>query len=366
MRRFPSIALLGFLLARCCFAGYLTGVAIQPSAPGSSDIVTLEVRGDLPNPCFTTPEATAVVRQNVITVNVITRRLETFAACVQVIQPFTASVIIGRLAPGAYSVNARLLFDGAEADVRSMQFSVASGTPASDAMVAIGSVAHLASGGGWSTVFTIVNPDPFPVSVRLAFLDPNGGPLEIPLYFPLEKILDKGSSVSRTIAPGASLYVETAAPESQSPVVGWAHVSRAPSLLAVVFHVSGAAVFRGKLGGLEEEASAPFQNLNPASWVLPFDNTGGRSTGIALANISDQGADVNIIIRDANGDGVAEGRSALPPGGHRAVILSAEFPQTSERRGTVEFQRPAGGQIGVFGLRAGPSASLAWIPPIPR
>ncbi len=160
--------------------------------------------------------------------------------------------------------------------------------------------------------------------------------------------------------------VETNAPEAQVPLTGWAQLTRQPSLLTVVFNVSGMATIRGSAGVVEDEATAAFQTENPSSWVLAFDNTRRHATGIAVANLASLGGDAIVILRDDNGTKIGEGKLSLPARGHRGLVLDSEYSLTSGRRGTVEIQPPAGGQIGVFGVRAGPAFSLASIPPIGR
>jgi hypothetical protein len=188
----------------------------------------------------------------------------------------------------------------------------------------------------------------------------------LPLTFPVENVSVTGEWVARTLGPGASLVIETNVPEAQSPLTGWAELTRQPSPLTVVFNVSGMAAFRGVIGTLEEEATAAFQTGNPSSWVLPFDQTRRRAAGVAVVNLADRAGDVGIVMRNDAGVNIGEGKISLPSRGHRGIILSSEFPQTSGRRGTIEFQRPSGGQIGVFAVQSGPSPSLAFIPPIAR
>ena len=46
--------------------------------------------------------------------------------------------------------------------------------------------------------------------------------------------------------------------------------------------------------------------------------------------------------------------------------LAARYPVTAQRRGTVEFQTPAGGQISVLGLRFSPTSAFTTVPPMAK
>ena len=48
--------------------------------------------------------------------------------------------------------------------------------------------------------------------------------------------------------------------------------------------------------------------------------------------------------------------------GHTSFNLTDRFPVTAQRRGTVEFQTPAGGGISVLGLRFNPAGAFSTIP----
>jgi hypothetical protein len=104
-----------------------------------------------------------------------------------------------------------------------------------------------------------------------------------------------------------------------------------------------------------QAAAVPLETRNAASYLLAFDNTGGVSTGLAIANLAANAADVNVVIRDDAGAQIVNGSINLPARGHASVMLTDPtygFPVTANVRGTVEFDTPVGGQIGVLGLRA--------------
>ena len=99
----------------------------------------------------------------------------------------------------------------------------------------------------------------------------------------------------------------------------------------------------------------PLETRKASSYLLPFDNTGAVSTGVAIANLASAPAKVNVVIRDDAGAQIGAGSIGLAAQGHNSFMLADAtygFPATAAVRGTVEFDTPAGGEISVLGLRA--------------
>ena len=114
------------------------------------------------------------------------------------------------------------------------------------------------------------------------------------------------------------------------------------------------------------EGIVPLETRNAGAYVLAYDNTGGYATGVALANVSSQAATVNVIIRDDNGGTLQTTSVTVPALGHTSFNLASRNPIADQRRGTVEFQTPAGGQISVLGLRFSPTTAFTTIPPLAK
>jgi hypothetical protein len=106
----------------------------------------------------------------------------------------------------------------------------------------------------------------------------------------------------------------------------------------------------------------PLENRAAGFFVLPYDNTNGTLTGVAIANVAVQATDVAVVIRDDTGAQIGSGTISLVAEGHSSFVLSEQFQITSSGRGTIEFGTPGGGQISVLGLRFAPSGAIAGIP----
>jgi hypothetical protein len=101
----------------------------------------------------------------------------------------------------------------------------------------------------------------------------------------------------------------------------------------------------------------PLETRNAAAaYILAFDNTGGKAAGVAINSVSSQTVNVPVVVRDDAGTQIATDTLALPANAHLSFVLGDQptnkYSATANKRGTVEFDTPPGGQISVVGIRA--------------
>ncbi len=210
-----------------------------------------------------------------------------------------------------------------------------------------GTMAHIASGGGWQTLITLVNTGGGAAQAQLNFLDEHGNPMALPLLFPQTGVVSTMSSVSQTLAAGASLLIQT---QGQAAQVGSAHLTTAST-------VSGFAIFQNS----GQEAVVPIATGAASSIALAFDNTSGLVNGVALANSS--GFQVAVPVTLYNDKGALLGTTSinLPANGHTSFILKDQFPAATNILGSVVFSS-GGGQIAALGIRATAAGAYTSIP----
>jgi hypothetical protein len=246
-------------------------------------------------------------------------------------------------------------------------FTIDQEAPTIPGLSFIGSMPHLAADENWTTAFTLVNKSNTSTTVRLSMfgdaINPTGnGPLTLPLAFP-QPAGPSGpllaASFDQTLAAKASLIVDTAGPQSPPVLVGSAQ-------LAGTGAVDGFAIFHQIVTA--QEAVVPMETRNASSYLLAFDNTNDLVLGVAVENVSAQNAVIPVIIRDDTGAVISAPGASISLGGngHTAFVLSDPalgLPVTANKRGTIEFDTPAGGQISVLGLRfTPPNNALTTIP----
>ncbi len=227
-----------------------------------------------------------------------------------------------------------------------------------------GSFAFLASGGdGWQTTFVLVNTGASAASATLSFLDPSGNPLALPLSGSGASTL--ASSVTPTLAPGASYIVQTA---------GAPTLLTGSAQLTTPGNISGFAIFRFNPTG--QEAVVPLESRNAPSYLLAFDDTGNTATGIAVNTVSasSQPVTIPVVVRDDAGNMLAQHNLLVPANGDfsgnlaqfSATLGAILFPETANIRGTLEFDAPLGVQIGVIGIRTPPANTYTTLPALAK
>jgi hypothetical protein len=222
-----------------------------------------------------------------------------------------------------------------------------------------GMFAQVASGDGWTTSLTLLNVSSSAANTSLTFWNDDGTPLVLPLAFSPELGLPSANAAfaSFVIPANGVAIVKTVQTEVSGALKGWAQLS-APA------GVAGSATFLYQsTGGLNLEAVVPLETRTPSSFVLPFDNSDGISTGVALANGSDTLlANIDVTVRDAAGNPLLVARADLPVRGHRSFMLTDRYPALAGLSGSLEFRNASGGSIAVLGLRMNQSGSLTSIP----
>lgn len=287
----------------------------------------------------------------------------------------TAGTVVSRTISGTYSVNSKCVGVATLTDPSSgtshLNFTVVAGAIQfieTDAGTTIsgsanmladvisgGSMAHIAAGGGWQTTFTLINAGTSSSQAQLSFYDNNGNALSLPLTYVQSGAKTTASTLTHTIAAGATLVILTQGSSTGPVVEGSAQLTTNGST-----DVNGFVIFR--YNPTAQEAVVPLETRNPAAFVLGFDNTSGLATGLALANVSDQAAKVGVVLRDDTGAILDTTAISLSARGHTAFVLTTNYASVKNKRGTVEFDTPPGGQIAAVGILATPTGAFTTIP----
>ena len=130
-------------------------------------------------------------------------------------------------------------------------------------------------------------------------------------------------------------------------------------------NVSGFVIFRYEPNG--QEAVVPLESRNASAYVLAFDNTGGTGTGIAINSVSSQAVNIPVIVRGENGTPIASDTLTLAANGHLSFTLASDkYPGTANIRGTIEFDKPDGAQIGALGIRIPVAHTFTTLPALAK
>jgi len=227
---------------------------------------------------------------------------------------------------------------------------------------------HLAAEGGWRTMFTLVNTGSTSIDTSTVVYGNDGNLLPLSLTFPQQSSQSPVTEawVDRTLAPNQSLIFEVSGPANVPFVQGSAQ------FWAAAIGVDGFAIFHFDPSG--QEAVVP---LGGSGYVIPFDNTNGVLTGIAVENTSPFTSTFPVVLLDDTGKQIGTGTDSITMSayGHTSFVLSTEFPMTANIRGKlilgkcVSIPSPGfpGGflsctSISTLGIRYTPPGTLTTIP----
>ena len=220
-----------------------------------------------------------------------------------------------------------------------------------------GVLSHIAAGGGWTTVITLVNTSSAAVPVTVALHGDDGSALTLPV-----KTTQQGtsqtttsSSINATIYPNTTLLISMG-DQLSSLSVGWADVTSVGPL-------GGYAIFtQTPQTGSPSEGTVPLQSQFPSTVTLPYDNTAGFVMGVALANLSASSASVTALMWDDSGNQQGTQTITIAGSGHTSFVLPNQFPVTAGKRGIVKFQSGATGGMTGMGLRFSPFGTFTSVP----
>jgi hypothetical protein len=215
------------------------------------------------------------------------------------------------------------------------------------------SAAHLATGGGWQTQIELINPTAALATAHLRIYDNNGNTLAIPLASADGTINTTASSLDPQLGPKSVLILQSSASATGPLLQGSAEVTGDAA-------ISGFLIFRYTPTG--QEVLVPLSSGAATSYELAFDNTGGLSTGLALASSSTQAVTVGVTALDQDGRALLNSTIAIPALGHQSFVAAAQFAALSNQRGTLQFTPPSGAQISVVGIRATAAGTFTGIP----
>ena len=160
--------------------------------------------------------------------------------------------------------------------------------------------AHVAVGGGNSTVFSLANTGSDAVTGSLILTSANGIPLDATLssltVSGTEQII-VAASTSLTIPPGGMKIIKATAPNSTQTLTGWARVESTGGQL------SGVGTFQLREGGALKTAVGVLSGELEDSVTIPVDDdsTLSRYTGYAVANPGTDPIHITLFLVDGNG-----------------------------------------------------------------
>ena len=217
---------------------------------------------------------------------------------------------------------------------------------------ASGSISQIADGGPWQTTMILVNTGATPAPFSLQFAQPDGTPWSLPFAG-----TTGATEYSDVIPAGGSRILQTNG-TAGAVTRGWGQLVTSGS-------IAGTTILRQQLAAdRDSEGSAPLNPPGLRNFVLPFDNTKGFATAMALTNLDpSQSTNVFVVLRDTNGQLLGKKTLQLGPLAWSAFTLASQFQETGNIQGVAEFMS-LNVDLSALGLRLSPSGSFTSVQPL--
>jgi hypothetical protein len=220
-------------------------------------------------------------------------------------------------------------------------------------------VPHLADGGGWKTVFTIVNLSGIQADGTLRFHAEDGSPLPL---LTVGSTIGPASSLLISVPANGIVVIETTG-TTTATALGWAElIVSASNSLAV------STIFRQHVAQHPDfEASVVASPVIAKPLTFPFDHSSGAATGIALTNESTvNNGTIAVAIRDESGQMLQVDNITLGPGSHLSFSLNSRYPSLTGQRGTIMFSPDYLTSLGAVAFRFNPTGPFTTLAPLVR
>ena len=185
-------------------------------------------------------------------------------------------------------------------------------------------LAHAADGSGFKTTVLLTNAGTAAAAYTLRFNDDQGN-------IPSSRFELEAGSLTGTIPAGGSVIIRTAGLGTQV-VGGWAELTAPAS-------VGGSVIYSQKTGLPSiQEGTATIVAAGSKHFFVPFDNTAGAVTGVAITDPGASAANnITVTLRYSDGTSEVVFYPQLPSRNHQAFAIASQFPHTGNRSGVAEF-----------------------------
>ncbi|MBL0156790.1 MAG: hypothetical protein IPP47_06755 [Bryobacterales bacterium] len=212
-------------------------------------------------------------------------------------------------------------------------------------------IPQVADGGGWSTTIVLSNKTTASQPVTLRFnrgTAANDGTTEA--WTPT--FLEGVSLPTFNLAAGSTMFLHT--PGTATAVTqGWGELDAGSGVV-------GYAIFTQKTASVQDGTAPAAAAANRI--LVPFDNTSGLVTAVAVANPNASAETIQVNIKTTDG-ATSTGTLPMPARGHKALVLPDLSSATTGKRGLAEFYTTSG-TFSIIALRfnAGAFASAPAYP----
>ncbi|HEV3333128.1 MAG TPA: hypothetical protein VG096_19210 [Bryobacteraceae bacterium] len=201
-------------------------------------------------------------------------------------------------------------------------------------------IPQVVDGGAWQTTIALTNTSASQTVVSLTFFQNTTGGATASWNLAFRENVQLQSLI---LPGGSTLFLHT--PDTAaSPTVGWGQVLELDGSGVVVAYATFTQLAAGTLGVGTALASVAVSRI-----LVPFDNTNGAATSMAVVNPGSSSETINVGIRIGS-TASQPAAITLPPNGHVSFDFSTQFSATANQSGLAEFYSP-NGTFAILALR---------------
>jgi hypothetical protein len=230
-------------------------------------------------------------------------------------------------------------------------FSVSLTVTGNGPSVTIKVIPQVADGGPWLTTIVVVNRTSASVTASLSFSMDLSNDASAVDWSP--QIVENINYKQLPIPAHGAVFLHT--PGTGSFTYGYAVLS-APE------GVEAFAIFKQRVPGRQDQEGGATASAPDARVLVPFDNTQGNVTSIAMANSGSAQQTVIVTIRTASGMTLTD-KLNLAAKGHKAFRTIDQFTATNGQQGTIEFSG-APASLTAIALRFNSSGAFTTVPTV--
>jgi len=210
---------------------------------------------------------------------------------------------------------------------------------------------QIADGGDWRTTVVLVNTTTSAASVSLDFYEDVTDGATQAWNPPFEEV---ASTLDLNLPAAGTMFLHTPG-TAKAVSQGWGQVVAPPGVAAYAIYT-----YEGSSGTLQNDGTSVATSA--ATRVLvPFDNTSGLVTSLAVVNPTGSAEPVSVNIQTDTGVISQASIPSLAANGQIAFLTAQQFPATANARGLLEFY-VSSGSIAAVSLRANPTLALTSSP----
>jgi hypothetical protein len=187
-------------------------------------------------------------------------------------------------------------------------------------------ISQIADGGGWQTTLVLTNTTATATSASLNFFQDTGGG-NTQSWNP--QFLEVNSTASLMVPGGGTIFLHTPGTASTT-TSGWAEMQSSGAV--------GYAIFTQRVPGRQNQDGTAAAAASANNILVPFDNTAGFVTSMAIVNPNPVSESVSVSIQPSAAANPPPGPPImLPAQGHMAFTVPQQFSTTAGQSGLLEF-----------------------------